>query len=82
VIPLIKPQFEVGREHVGKGGIVRDEGARQRAVDDVIAAAGALGWRHRGLIPSPIAGADGNVEYLARFDVGADVSGGVDAGGP
>jgi 23S rRNA (cytidine1920-2'-O)/16S rRNA (cytidine1409-2'-O)-methyltransferase len=82
VIPLIKPQFEVGREHVGKGGIVRDEGARQRAVDDVITAAGALGWRHRGLIPSPIAGADGNVEYLARFDVGADVSGGVDAGGP
>jgi len=70
VIPLIKPQFEVGREHVGKGGIVRDEGARDRAVLDVIAAAAGLGWRHRGTIPSPIAGADGNVEYLACFDVG------------
>jgi len=62
VIPLIKPQFEVGREHVGKGGIVRDEGARDRAVLDVIAAAAGLGWRPRGTIPSPIAGAVGNVE--------------------
>lgn len=70
VIPLIKPQFEVGREHVGKGGIVRDDAARARAVDDVIAAAVTLGWRHRGTIPSPISGADGNVEYLACFDVG------------
>jgi 23S rRNA (cytidine1920-2'-O)/16S rRNA (cytidine1409-2'-O)-methyltransferase len=73
VIPLIKPQFEVGREHVGKGGIVRDERARERAVDDVIATATTLGWQHRGTIPSPIAGADGNVEYLACFNV---------AGGP
>lgn len=79
VIPLIKPQFEVGREHVGKGGIVRDDAARKRAVDDVVAAAVALGWRHRGTIPSSIAGADGNVEFLACFDVGAAPA---DAGGP
>lgn len=76
VIPLVKPQFEVGREHVGKGGIVRDDAARQRAVNDVVAAAAAQGWRHRGTITSPIAGADGNVEYLARFDVGAAVEAG------
>jgi 23S rRNA (cytidine1920-2'-O)/16S rRNA (cytidine1409-2'-O)-methyltransferase len=68
VVALVKPQFEVGREHVGKGGIVRDEGARARAVADVIAAAAAAGLEHRATIPSPIEGADGNVEFLAWFE--------------
>jgi len=67
VVALVKPQFEVGREHVGKGGVVRDASARQRAVDDVVDAAGAVGLVHRATIPSPIEGADGNVEFLAWF---------------
>jgi 23S rRNA (cytidine1920-2'-O)/16S rRNA (cytidine1409-2'-O)-methyltransferase len=67
VVALVKPQFEVGREHVGKGGIVRDDEARARAVADVVAAAAAAGLEHRATIPSPIEGADGNVEFLAWF---------------
>ena len=67
VIALVKPQFEVGREHVGKGGIVRDEAARARSVADVVAAAASVGLVHGGTIPSPIEGADGNVEFLASF---------------
>lgn len=65
LVALIKPQFEAGRAAVGKGGIVRDPAARQRAVDQVrnwIAA--QPGWRVLGVIPSPIAGGSGNEEFL------------------
>jgi 23S rRNA (cytidine1920-2'-O)/16S rRNA (cytidine1409-2'-O)-methyltransferase len=64
VIALVKPQFEVGRAQVGRGGIVRDPDRRARAVDDVLAAAAASGLRSAGTIPSPIQGQDGNQEYL------------------
>jgi 23S rRNA (cytidine1920-2'-O)/16S rRNA (cytidine1409-2'-O)-methyltransferase len=67
ILALIKPQFEVGREHVGKGGIVRDEDARQRCVDDVITHAEKLGLRSLGVTESPITGADGNVEFLTHL---------------
>lgn len=67
IIALVKPQFEVGRELVGKGGIVRDVAARQKAVDDVVAVALGLGLAHAGTIKSPIEGADGNVEFLCWF---------------
>lgn len=67
VISLIKPQFEVGKGRVGRGGIVRDEGMRQEAIATVKDAAFAIGWCCKGVIPSPITGADGNVEYLAHF---------------
>ncbi len=67
VIALIKPQFEVGRAHVGRGGIVRDPARRARAVDDVVGAATDLGLRGMGTIPSPIHGRDGNQEYLGAF---------------
>jgi 23S rRNA (cytidine1920-2'-O)/16S rRNA (cytidine1409-2'-O)-methyltransferase len=67
VVALIKPQFEVGRGSVGKGGIVRDESLRQSAVDEVSGFAIGLGWARRGLCRSPITGADGNVEFLAWF---------------
>jgi 23S rRNA (cytidine1920-2'-O)/16S rRNA (cytidine1409-2'-O)-methyltransferase len=62
---LIKPQFEAGREQVGKGGIVRDPAVHQ-AVCEKIAAwlAAQPGWQVLGLTPSPISGADGNVEFL------------------
>ena len=64
---LVKPQFESERGEVGRGGIVRDEAVRARAVDRVVAAAKSLGLRPSGVIESPITGADGNVEFLAWF---------------
>lgn len=64
LIALVKPQFEVGRAYVARGGIVRDLAHRTRAVDEVVAAADAAGLRHDGTIPSPIQGQDGNQEYL------------------
>ena len=64
LVALIKPQFEVGREQVGKGGIVRDEIARTAAVERVTAFIHAQSFDVKGVIPSPITGQDGNVEYL------------------
>jgi 23S rRNA (cytidine1920-2'-O)/16S rRNA (cytidine1409-2'-O)-methyltransferase len=64
LITLIKPQFEVGRDKVGKGGIVRDEAAREEAVARVRAFVQEQGFDVKGVIPSPITGQDGNVEYL------------------
>lgn len=64
LVALIKPQFEVGKHEVGKGGIVRDEEKRQAAVDGVVSCATELGFDVKGVIESPIKGAEGNVEYL------------------
>jgi 23S rRNA (cytidine1920-2'-O)/16S rRNA (cytidine1409-2'-O)-methyltransferase len=64
VIALIKPQFEVGKDKVGKGGIVRDEAAREATVEKVKAVFHEAGLTVQGVIPSPITGQDGNVEYL------------------
>ncbi len=61
---LIKPQFEAGREHVGKGGIVRTQEARQLAINRVAQAANALGGQTLQVIDSPIKGMEGNHEYL------------------
>ncbi|MEW6682008.1 MAG: TlyA family RNA methyltransferase [Nitrospirota bacterium] len=69
VIALVKPQFEVGRAHVGRGGIVRDPAQRIRAVEDVVAAAAGSGLAWKGTIPSPIQGRDGNQEYLVALVV-------------
>ncbi|HEX5081780.1 MAG TPA: TlyA family RNA methyltransferase [Blastocatellia bacterium] len=69
VITLIKPQFEVGREEVGKGGIVRDEAAQRRVVEEITSFAAGLGMRAIGVIDSPILGADGNREFLACFKI-------------
>lgn len=66
-ISLIKPQFEVGKGGVGKGGIVKDKKFRKLAVDRVIDCAGSFGYLCNGLIKSPILGGDGNTEYLAVF---------------
>ncbi|HUY39603.1 MAG TPA: TlyA family RNA methyltransferase [Candidatus Binataceae bacterium] len=65
VIALIKPQFEVGKGKVGKGGIVRDAVARMKAVEEVLEFARALGLTVDGPLESPIEGAKGNREYLA-----------------
>ncbi len=67
VIALIKPQFEVGRELVGKGGIVRDAAAHRLAVDRVKSAAAPLNLEFMGVTASPIEGAKGNKEFLALF---------------
>lgn len=69
VVTLVKPQFEVGREKVGKGGIVRDEHAQQDAVEKVRATVADLGGREMKIIDSPIRGAEGNREFLlyAKF---------------
>jgi 23S rRNA (cytidine1920-2'-O)/16S rRNA (cytidine1409-2'-O)-methyltransferase len=64
LVVLVKPQFEVGRELVGKGGIVRDEEAQRSAISKVRAALDQLGIRHIDLIDSPILGAEGNREFL------------------
>ncbi len=67
IINLIKPQFEVGREEVGRGGIVRDEAAQLRVVGEISRFVETLGWRCVGVIDSPIFGADGNREFLGCF---------------
>lgn len=61
---LIKPQFEAGREHVGKGGIVRDPAAHQLAIDRVRACVAELDGSELEVIPSPITGTEGNREFL------------------
>ncbi len=71
LIALVKPQFEVGRDTVGKGGIVKDEAARATAVAAIESLiADTPGWRVVGIMPSPIEGGSGNIEYLigARRD--------------
>jgi 23S rRNA (cytidine1920-2'-O)/16S rRNA (cytidine1409-2'-O)-methyltransferase len=64
VVVLVKPQFEAGREHVGKGGIVRDEPAQAAAVEKVRQALLAQGCTSTDVIESPILGAEGNREFL------------------
>ena len=64
IVVLVKPQFEVGREQVGKGGIVRDEVAQAAAVEKVRRVASDLGCEHTDVIESPIPGAEGNREFL------------------
>jgi 23S rRNA (cytidine1920-2'-O)/16S rRNA (cytidine1409-2'-O)-methyltransferase len=67
VIALIKPQFEAGREEVGKGGIVRDEAVHSRVIDEVTRAAAAVGLSRAGLVESPITGMEGNREFLIHL---------------
>ncbi|MGA7616987.1 MAG: TlyA family RNA methyltransferase [Thermoanaerobaculia bacterium] len=64
IVALIKPQFEVGRAEVGKGGIVRDEAKRAEVVEGIREFAIGLGFEVIGVIESPIRGAEGNVEFL------------------
>ncbi len=65
LIALIKPQFEVGRENVGKGGVVRDPALHKQVCDDIQAWLDALpGWAASGITESPIKGPEGNIEFL------------------
>ncbi|MCZ8369111.1 MAG: TlyA family RNA methyltransferase [Porphyrobacter sp.] len=64
LVALIKPQFEVGREEVGKGGVVRDPALHARVCDEVRGWIEGLGWEVQGITESPITGPQGNVEFL------------------
>lgn len=64
IVALIKPQFEVGKEDVGKGGIVRNPELHHRVTDDILAFAQSIGLQPLGLIESPIKGTTGNIEFL------------------
>jgi 23S rRNA (cytidine1920-2'-O)/16S rRNA (cytidine1409-2'-O)-methyltransferase len=64
LVALIKPQFEVGREEVGKGGVVRDPALHSRVCDEVRDWLEAKGWQVDGIVESPITGPQGNVEFL------------------
>jgi len=65
ILALIKPQFELQRSEVGKGGIVRDQGLHQKAQDKIVAFVTHLGHVVSGIVPSAITGADGNQEFFA-----------------
>ncbi|HEV3111645.1 MAG TPA: TlyA family RNA methyltransferase [Candidatus Binataceae bacterium] len=65
IVALIKPQFEVGKGKVGRGGVVRDESQRQQMVDEITDFAAGLGLTIRGVLSSPVTGPAGNQEYLA-----------------
>lgn len=64
LVALIKPQFEVGREEVGKGGVIRDEKLHARVCEEVSEWLIGIGWQVDGVVRSPITGPEGNVEFL------------------
>jgi 23S rRNA (cytidine1920-2'-O)/16S rRNA (cytidine1409-2'-O)-methyltransferase len=70
LVALIKPQFEVGREEVGKGGIVRETALHERVCGEVRGWLEQGGWRIEGIIESPITGTEGNVEFLVAANRG------------
>lgn len=70
VIPLIKPQFEAGREDVGKGGVVKDREVHRRVIEDILTFAQEIGYIPAGLTKSPLRGPAGNIEFLAWFQWG------------
>jgi len=72
VIALIKPQFEVGKGQVGKGGVVRDPALHRTVIERVLTEATASGLAPAGLIRSPVTGPAGNVEFLAWLRLGGD----------
>ena len=67
IVALVKPQFEAGREDVGKGGLVVDPAIHARVIDEVTAAAAEVGLKRRALVDSPITGAAGNTEFLLHL---------------
>ena len=72
VVALIKPQFEAGRRDVAKGGVVRDPAVHRRVLEQVLNIAAGLGLGLRGLMPSPLRGPAGNIEFLGWWGMGAE----------
>ena len=79
IVCLIKPQFEAGREKVGKKGVVRDKGVHREVIEKVMEFALSLGFSILHLEYSPIKGPEGNIEYLLHLEKG---SGTGESGGP
>jgi 23S rRNA (cytidine1920-2'-O)/16S rRNA (cytidine1409-2'-O)-methyltransferase len=78
VVALVKPQFEAGKEDVPRGGVVRDPGTWRRVIADVARSAEEIGLQPHGLVRSPIAGGDGNVEFLVDLRTGPRDGEGID----
>lgn len=74
VMALIKPQFEAGREQVGKKGIVRDEKVHQQVIEDVLSFSQKLGFDVKNLSFSPITGGEGNIEFIAHLNYVGEAS--------
>jgi 23S rRNA (cytidine1920-2'-O)/16S rRNA (cytidine1409-2'-O)-methyltransferase len=73
VVALIKPQFEAGRDRVGRGGVVRDPNVRRQVIVDLAAWSASQPFQLTAVVPSPIRGPAGNVEFLSRWRPGGDV---------
>ena len=67
LLVMIKPQFEVGRERLGRGGVVREPALREQAVTGVLTSAAATGWTEQRVVPSRLPGASGNLEFFAHL---------------
>lgn len=74
LLPMVKPQFEVGKDRVGAGGVVRDPQLREQAVEGVARAAAQVGLITRGVVASPLPGPSGNVEYFLWLTYRPDLS--------
>ncbi|HEX9337609.1 MAG TPA: TlyA family RNA methyltransferase [Pseudonocardiaceae bacterium] len=72
LLPMVKPQFEVGKDRLGSGGVVRDPAERAAAVTKVVDAATGLGLTAKGVVASPLPGPSGNVEYFVWFRRGTE----------
>jgi len=72
IVALVKPQFEAGREHVGKGGVVREPAVHRAVLHDLLAWAAGNGLQTRALIPSPLRGPAGNIEFLVHWTAGSN----------
>jgi 23S rRNA (cytidine1920-2'-O)/16S rRNA (cytidine1409-2'-O)-methyltransferase len=68
-VVLIKPQFEAGKDQVGKGGVVRDAHVHDQVIENVLAAAVEMGFANRAVVPSPLLGPAGNKEFLAHLQL-------------
>ncbi len=66
---LIKPQFEVGKDRVGKKGVVREASLHEEVLNDIVAFAPSFGWQVQALDFSPITGPEGNIEFLGKITV-------------
>jgi 23S rRNA (cytidine1920-2'-O)/16S rRNA (cytidine1409-2'-O)-methyltransferase len=72
IVALIKPQFEAGRDKVGKSGVVRDPKVHEEVLKNILTYADGLGFRLKGLTFSPITGGEGNIEFLALWTLDQD----------
>jgi 23S rRNA (cytidine1920-2'-O)/16S rRNA (cytidine1409-2'-O)-methyltransferase len=74
IVALIKPQFEAGRQHVKKGGVVRDPAIHSQVIESLSQWSRTQPWRIDEVIPSPLTGPAGNVEFLSRWTPGGDAA--------